>query len=291
MIIVRLKGGRGNQMFQYALGRALSLKNDTILKLDTTYLENKTKRKNFTFRNFDLSIFNIKAEIAKTSDLPFFYRFLNGRFVFIFEALVNKFKLGGGLEKKFSFNENILNLKDGAYVSGYWQSPKYFSEIESTIRNDFSLKELPLQNIQDKAHEIKNTDSVCIHVRRGDYVGNPFYDVTDLDFYKKGIDLIRSQKNISKIYVFSDDIDWCKENLKFDIETFFVDDSFNGDKNEGTMYLMSFCKNFVISNSTFAWWGAWLAPSSDKIVVCPKRWFGDDIIDTSDLIPKEWIRI
>ena len=111
------------------------------------------------------------------------------------------------------------------------------------------------------------------------------------EYYLRGIDYISKKTPIEKIYVFSDDANWCKENIKFEFPTMYVDDEYAGMKGEGHMYLMSKCRNFVIANSSFSWWGAWLSSYENKIVVCPKQWFGDVSIDTNDLIPEDWKRI
>ena len=159
------------------------------------------------------------------------------------------------------------------------------------IRDDFTLKNPPSSNIQVLADEIQNTSSLCMHLRRGDYVGHKVHDVVDLEYYQKGVEYISKRTNIDKIYVFSDDIKWCEQNINFDIPTVFVGEKYAGKKGEGHMYLMSKAKNFIIANSIFSWWGAWLSGHKNKIIVCPKRWFPDASIDTNDLIPKEWIRI
>lgn len=262
MIDVRLKGGLGNQMFQYALGRVLSIKHNTNLFLDLNYFKNK----NFTPREYNLDQFNIKAQIIEKSRIPLLLKF--------FLPLI----------KKINWNGNI-------YLDGYFQSEKYFKEYTEVIRKDFTLKNSPAQNIQILAEEIKKANSVCIHVRRGDYVGNKFHEVVDNEYYNKGIEYINSRTSIEKIYVFSDDIEWCKNNLKFEFPTMFVDSGYAGEKGEGHMYLMSKCKNFIIANSSFSWWGAWLASYPAKIIVAPKQWFPDASINTDDLIPKEWVRI
>jgi len=272
MIIVRLKGGLGNQMFQYALGRVLSLKFDTRLKLDTYFLNLNIK--GVTKRNYDLDVFDIKAEVS------------NNIFTSFFLSLF-KYKR----EKGFHFDEDVMNVGGDVYLDGYWQSPKYFKGFEDAIKRDFKLKNIPAKNIQDLEGEISSTDSVCIHVRRGDYVGNKVHETISLDYYKSGLEIISQKTNVKKIYVFSDDIKWCRENLSFPKPTVFVDESFAGEKGEGHMYLMSKCKNFIIANSSFSWWAAWLCDYNDKIIVCPKKWFTDESIDTSDLIPKEWIKI
>jgi hypothetical protein len=138
---------------------------------------------------------------------------------------------------------------------------------------------------------IKKENSLCIHVRRGDYVGNKYHEIVGKEYYNKGIDYISSKIKIDKIYVFSDDIKWCEENMHFDYPTMFVSDEYAGQKAEGHMALMRACKYFIIPNSSYAWWASWLSESKDKIVVVPKQWFTDEKINSDDLIPEGWIRI
>lgn len=289
MIVVRLKGGLGNQMFQYALGHVLAIKNNTELKVNTLYLDLNSK--NITKRTLDLDVFNVNLNILESKDLPFIYRFHKYKMFILISFLFKKILKPKGIEQNFAFNEEFLDLKGDTYLDGYFQSPKYFKGYEDVIRKDFTFKNNFTKNILDLSGEIKNTHSLCVHFRRTDYVNNKNHDVVDMDYYIRGIGYIKNKSKIDKIYVFSDDITWCKENLKFDIPTFFVGDEYVGDKNSGHLFLMSQCHNFVIANSSFSWWAAWLANHPGKMVVAPKQWFGDSNIDTSDLIPDDWIRI
>ncbi len=283
MIIVRLQGGMGNQMFQYALGRALSIKNKTELKLDTSFFD--LNLIGVTKRIYGLDVFNIKADLAKKSDIPITYR--NSLFNYFF----SRFMKNKGKENSFNFDSKIFDLGKDVYLDGYFQSPKYFAGYEDIIIKDFSLKNPLPQNIQEIAKDISNMESLCLHVRRGDFVGNKHHEVVGNDYYKNGIDYVSKNKKIDKIYIFSDDIKWCEDNLKFDFPIVFVGDEYLGMKDTGHLFLMSQCKNFVISNSSFSWWAVWLSNNKDKIVVAPKNWFPDTSIDTSDLIPNEWIRL
>src|SRR3989344_8082232 len=272
MIVVRLKGGLGNQMFQYALGRVLAIKNRAELKLDTSFLN--LNFKSITKRTYNLDVFNIKVGITRSS---------------YFISMLRRIFKSSGQEKSFAFDKNVLDLRGNVFLDGYWHSPKYFAGFEDVIRKDFTPKNPLAQNIQNLMNEIRNQNSLCIHVRRGDYVGNKYYEVINNEYYERGIEYISSKTALEKIYVFSDDIDWCRGNLSFKLPTMFVGDEYAGLKNEGHMYLMSKCRNFIIANSSFSWWGAWLSSYKDKIVVCPKQWFGDASRDTSDLIPEDWI--
>ncbi|MCC6323473.1 alpha-1,2-fucosyltransferase [Candidatus Nomurabacteria bacterium] len=296
MIIVRLSGGMGNQMFQYAIGRALSIRHNVPLKLDTTFLNHRIKmphflRPNFNFRNFDLDVFNIQAEIAQPSEISFWNRpILSGPVMLVIDAILRKLAFIPGWEKGPFFDKSILDLGPNTYLQGFWQSQKYFIDIASQIRKDFTLKDPISQATKNMQLEINNTESLCVHLRRT-HGGGGYHSKYDMDYYNKGIKYISEKKKIEKIFVFSDDIVWCKENIKFDYPTIFVDRDCEGKKGEGDLFLMSQCKNFVIPNSTFSWWGAWLSESRDKIVVTPKDWYANSKINTDDLIPESWVRI
>ncbi|MEK9207543.1 MAG: alpha-1,2-fucosyltransferase [Patescibacteria group bacterium] len=278
MIIVRLKGGLGNQMFQYALGRVLALKNKTDLKLDISFFN--LKFRNITKRSYDLDVFNIKAGVINKNKIV----------TYVFSVFKKIMKMPGQ-ERGFNFDLKMLSLGPNACLDGYFQSYKYFSDFKNIIKKDFTLKNPLAQNIRNLGDEILNTNSLCIHVRRGDYVGNSYHEVVNSEYYKKGINYISGKTSIEKIYVFSDDISWCEENIKFQFPVMFVGQEYAGVKDEGHMYLMSMCKHFIIANSSFSWWSAWLSDYESKIVVCPKQWFGDASKNTGDLIPEEWKKI
>ena len=300
MITSRLQGGMGNQMFQYAVARSLALKNNTTVALDVTFLNHRIKmshklRPHFTFRSYDLDVFNIEAEIAKQENITFWNRpILSGQVMLAIDAVLRKLALFPGWEKKFSFDPKVLELGPDAYLEGFWQSPKYFSGIEDIIRKDFSLKEKLPENAQKLFDEIKSKESVCLHVRRADMAlvsQVSFHGSCDLEYYKRGVEYISKNKKIEQIYVFSDDIAWCKENIKLEYPIIYVEKDLSGKKGEGHLILMSACKNFVIPNSTFSWWAAWLGDFKDKLVVAPKAWFTTDKIDTKDLMPENWVRM
>lgn len=288
MIITRLQGGMGNQMFQYALGRDLSIKYGVPFKIDVE----SYKIKNAVERHYDLDVFNIVEDIANEKEVPFFYRNSNRNlFLSKLNSVLNKFLKNKGKETSFSFDSNILEVGLDIYLDGYWQSPKYFENIEDIIRKDFILKNKLSLNIENLKEVIKKENSLCIHVRRGDYVGNSHHEVVGQEYYKQAIEKMKSLTTIDKIYVFSDDIKWCEENMSFEFPSMFVGEEYAGQKAEGHMTLMSACHNFIIPNSSFAWWSAFLSENKDKKVIVPKQWFPDESINSSDLIPKEWIRI
>lgn len=296
MIIVRLSGGMGNQMFQYAFGRALSLKHNVPLKLNIqTFLDQADRpfAKNFAVRKYDLDVFNIKAEIAESNDIPFLHRmYWKGGLMLVIDAVRRRIFFPKGKEQSFRFNNKYLSLNKDAYLIGEWQSPKYFAGYEDIIRSDFSLNTTISEDIKKLGEEIRGCNSVCLHVRRKDFVGNSLHDTgIGQNYYTQSLVKIQKKSQIDRVYVFSDDIGWCENNLSFDYPVTFVGENYAGEKQTGHFWLMQQCKHFIICNSSFSWWAAWLSTNPDKIVIAPKKWFNDPSINTEDLIPENWIRI
>lgn len=282
MIITRLYGGLGNQMFQYAIGKSLSIKNNIPLGLDIHYLLDRTPRKNFTFRDFDLDLFNIQAEILPKSKIPLRFRYIRkGLFFFLLNKIREKLPHAKGVEKQnFVFDKEVYEHRGSIYLRGYWQNPNYFQDIRNILVKDFSLKNPLPAHIQSLKEEIKSRVSLCVHVRRGDYVGNKVHDILPSDYYEKAMERFRNRE-IDHIYVFSDDIGWCRENMSFNLPTTFVGEEFAGEGATGHFELMRACKYFIIPNSTFSWWAAYLADNNDKMVVMPDNWLDSQVFDNN----------
>jgi hypothetical protein len=290
MIVVKLIGGLGNQMFQYAFGRNVSLKHNVPLLLDLSGLLDRSYKKNFTYRNYNLDIFSMQPRFL--NDLNSIY-IEESRYKKILKNICFPYlSFRVVKEKKISFSNKYLNCSKNCYFIGYWQSEKYFHDIQDVIRNDFIIRSEVDKNL---AQKISDTESVCIHVRRGDFVNNPvanmYHGVCDKQYYYNAMDNIRQKIDAPNIFIFSDDITWCQENLQFDDPTTFISHDLAEKKFDQDLKLMSLCKNFVISNSSFGWWGAWLSKYPNKIVIAPIRWLNDPSIDTRDLIPETWMRI
>lgn len=290
MIITRLMGGLGNQMFQYAAGKSLAEAHQTTLKLDLSYLLDRSPRKDFTFRNYALTIFNIREEFATSQEVQRFHSWSN--------QLLVKFALSNlhyVKERFFHFDSNILNLTSEVYLEGYWQSAKYFSSITSILQKEFTIKSTFPQKNQELEKKIRNTNAICVNVRRGDFVANlktnQFHGVCETDYFNQGMEILAQKVNDSHIFIFSDDIEWCIHNLNFAYPTTYITKEMAGINDGYHMYLMSLCKHYIIANSSFAWWSVWLNTNLHKIVVAPKKWFNDTSINTNDLIPKDWYRI
>jgi len=181
------------------------------------------------------------------------------------------------------------------YFLGYWQSPKYFTDYESKIREAFE----PSSDMGSEALEllarIRETAGACLHVRRGDLVSNPksraFHGVMDQTYYTAALEKLRESGEFEHVFVFSDEPEWCKKNLKLKGVVEVVSSHTAGTGGSQHMHLMAACSGFVIPNSTFGWWGAWLSGVPGSLVVSPKSWFANSAIDTSDLIPKSWVRL
>lgn len=298
MIYVRLLGGLGNQMFQYALGRHLALKNNTELVLDTTYFDQTPKnKKHFVKRNYDLDIFNIKARTLSPLEavqLP--SRHLNTmhkikhrikKILSLYDRLDNCRVL---TEKTpFSFDEKVMASQKNAYLIGFWQNEKYFKDIEELVKADFTNDNTHTESVAMLAREISNSNSVCLNVRRGDFVNNLAHGFVGMEYISKAVRYILQTVTVDKIYVFSDEVDWCAKNLRLDVPHQIVSHDYAGAKFSSYLGLMTRCKHFIIPNSTFGWWAAWLSSSREKIVVAPKRWVNVPGLDAADIIPRGWV--
>jgi hypothetical protein len=304
MILVRLQGGLGNQMFQYALGRKLALKNQTQLKLDLSLLLDRTPSKHAVFRDFDLDIFNLDFRLASQEEIVFFNgkrgknRIEKARNFIKNNFLPNKLVI----EKGRQFHSEVLKTENNKCLAGSWQSYMYFEDIKEILKKEFVIKESFLcDTFFAYKTQIESTEvALSIHVRRGDYVTNEFYNeilgLLEVSYYEKAISNLNLPKSKTRIFVFSDDLNWCKQNLHFEFETTFVDQEHSKKGVASDLALMMLCTHNVISNSSFAWWGAWLGLAENKKVIAPVNWVNKKyknniLIDSPDIVPPDWSRI
>lgn len=300
MITTRIHGGLGNQMFEYAMGRALSLKANDSLELDPTTLFDPTRWQHLTPRTYALNIvFNIEPKLSLPSrvvralSIPYATRVWRRYYPPLFG------KLGFWkyvAEDGFPFKPELLELRGNIYLDGFWQTEKYFKGCEDVIRKDFTFRN-PLAGETAKiAHDIQNSNSVCLHVRRGDAAHNPVSQIVHIlapmKYYDDAMAKMKEKLGSNmKVFVFSDDMPWCRENLKLGVPTVFVGEEHAGLEARDHLHLMSLCKHFIIPESTFSWWAAWLSSNKDKVVIAPDPWFKVPTIDTRDLIPENWIKV
>jgi hypothetical protein len=289
MIIVKLIGGLGNQMFQYALGRSLSITNNIDFKLDITSFKNTYK-----LRQYGLDKFNIVENIATREEIAEFKK-PGGikKYSRLFDPFKPYYKRRLINEQSYPFDQNILKVHHDAYIEGHWASERYFNSIKDIIRTDFSVKEQPDEINASIADEIVHTESVSIHIRRGDYVSDPLtlkiHGLCSLDYYHRAVEDIAKKIREPHFFIFSNDHAWVEKNLTIPYPMKLV--SINGsEKDYEDIRLMSLCKHHIIANSTFSWWGAWLSKNAEKQIYSPKRWYNVDY-DIKDLLPESWIKL
>jgi hypothetical protein len=287
-IIVNVLGGLGNQMFQYAFGRSVSLKTSAPLKLDLLDFEG------YELHAYGLHHLNIQAEVASREEVQ---RLRKRRPWYLTKRMYKK--LNAALpprgpyvrERGPAFDSKMLNLKPPVYLEGYWQSEKYFSECADTIRADFQVKTPPDQHNLEMLNQLaKEECPVCIHVRRGDYVQSAQHGLCSLDYYRQGASVIAEKHPRAHFFAFSDDPQWVRENLQLPYPTTVVDHN-DAAHNYEDLRLMMSCRHFIVANSSFSWWGAWRGAAPDKMVIAPKRWVLDPALASADLIPPTWMQI
>lgn len=290
MIIIRLKGGPGNQLFQYAAARSLAHIHNTTVKLDTTSYYYGGPRQ------FELCHFNIQVNLATVSDIKNLIEVKQNKLQKILHSCFHshpKLSPNHVRYNKSQYNPDFHKLPDNIYLEGYFESEKYFINIADIIRDEYRVKNELTGKNKEVAEKIQNTQSVGICVRRGDYVADPkinrTHGICSLDYYYHCIEQIHQKIKEPFFFVFSDDIDWCKNNLKINYPVAFVDH--NGiDKAYENLRLISFCKHHIMANSSFSWWGVWLSTNRDKIVFAPQKWFVDKKFNIDDILPAGWIK-
>lgn len=292
MIIVQLKGGLGNQMFQYATGRRLACMHDVCLKLDLSWFASDIC--GVTPRSFALAPFSIIAESATEQEISRLYEPHVGRLRSLINNLRRDYRRTHIRAHDSRFDPSILGLPDDVLLDGHWQSEKYFHDIAHLIRGEFKLRMEPVGQNREVISEINGYNAISLHIRRGDYVTDvktaAWHGVCSYEYYKNAVEVIVSKVENPHFFVFSDDPEWVQERFKLSYPMTIVDNN-GADFAYEDLRLMSLCRHQIIANSSFSWWGAWLNPRPDKIVIAPSRWFNDETIDTSDLIPASWLRI
>lgn len=283
MVIVRQWGGLGNQMFIDAFVSSLINKGKTV-KIDISYYD-------YFDGTYDLKrIFGIEHEIASKSEchnwaiyeLDFFHRIIR-KYV---PKVIKKQTQIMENNRNYGYNYDDFFSIDNCYIEGYFQSEKYFMEIKHKIIKAFSFPSID-DNNKNILMKIRNSNSVSIHIRRGDYLKQrSVFKTCDVSYYQKAISYIKSNSISPYFFVFSNDIEWCKKNIE-EKNICYVDNN-NGINSFRDMQLMSECKHNIIANSTFSWWGAWLNKNKDKIVCAPSSWF---VGMHDNPVPEDWIRI
>ncbi len=292
MIVVKLQGGLGNQMFQYACARRLANNNNTELCVDISAYQNMPDTD--TPRHYELDCFALNCKIIDPKTINVVGSSAPNRF--LIKSVINnlsKNKLHEYSNPSQTFDKKVLQLKDNYYLVGWFQNEKYFKDIREIIIRDFSYITDPCTESSKIIDKVKAQESVSLHVRRGDYVtnkfANKFHGVTNLEYYKLAIEKISESVPKPSFYVFSDDIEWCKKELKISHPTVFVTHNSTGAED---LRIMKECKHNIIANSSFSWWGAWLNKNNQKVVIAPRVWFADsEHQEQTDIIPTSWLKL
>lgn len=287
MIVMRLCGGLGNQLFQYAVGRRLALANDSALVLDLDWYHRSPG--NSTPRRFELFRYPIVARVAGPLDRYMF----RVRASLASRGIHRSRRWTYWRERGQDFDPVVRSLTGSVYLDGYWQCPDYFNDVAALLRREMSPKVAPAARDDEVRRQIDSTNAISVHVRRGDYAANvhaaSHHGTCSVAYYRSAIERLASVVDRPHFFVFSDEVDWAKTELSFPGPVTFVDH--NGPESAfQDLRLMSLCQHHIIANSSFSWWGAWLNPYSSKRVIAPRQWYADGRA-TPALTPAEWTRL
>jgi len=298
IVISNIKAGFGNQLFQYATGLATAIKNKSKYKLDLSWFE---KEENEKF--FKLNYLNLNYDVAKPYEY-LSYKSQEGVPSIYFRILTriginNKFNKKSHLVDTLGFNpsKKILRVTSPCYIEGYCTKLDYFDKIRPQLLQVFSLKGSFSKQASKILDKIVCSNSVSIHIRRGDYLAIDFFRSISLDFYFEAINLMSDKIDAPEFFAFSDDIEWVKTHLKVSEKIHFVSINVDSDDNERIdieeFFLMKNCKHNIISNSSFSWWAGYLNDNENKIIIAPKKWYNNNIHQSSfekhSIFLNDWI--
>lgn len=280
MIIVKLMGGLGNQLFQYAFGKNLEIITGAEVFFDTTsYSKNSD-------RNLSILDFRVDVNHAESNQIDSFFSFKNRAIRKFFQyTYINNHEVH--FEDSLEFDPITLDKRKNHYFLGYWQSEVNFSNIFKLLRKEFQLKSSVKKSKFSSL--INKRDCVSVHIRRGDYAHNEsikaFHGLLPKTYYLNAMNLMVELVSTPLFIIFSDDIDWVKNNFQISFDYVIFDDLSYSDSE--VLIIMSKCKHQIIANSTFSWWAAWLNTNKGKIIIAPKKWFSKNL-RPENLIPKKW---
>lgn len=279
MKIVKLKGGLGNQMFEYAFGKVIQAD-----AYEISFFYEQKFHPELTQRDYELDFFKLQLDFIDTKEIKKLCK--KNKFL-SFLGIKNHLPLIQ--ENPISiYNPKLLQYNEGLF-DGYFQCAQYYENIRDKLLKDFVPNKKPNQQNEKMLKKIKTTNSIFLHVRRGDYVKlQHYHGLCDIDYYKKAIEFIASKVSNPHFFLFSDDIPWVEENLKIDFPYTIIDYN-QGSDSPWDMWLMKNCYHNIIANSSFSWWGAWLNENPDKIVIAPQVWMANG--RKTDIIPINWVRI
>lgn len=293
MKIVKIQGGLGNQMFQYAALRSIASVDEDIY-FDTDFINQKTlsNSETFTMRKYELDIFEHKRAIVLSL---FKQKLLNSKHLLL--RLLKRVLFG---HYDFYTYKGMVYVpvlkKRNIYLDGYFQSEKYFKHIRQELLKEFKFPQPDAELTRLEQYIRNRPNAVSVHVRRGDYMKpavKELHGILPLSYYKNAIAYLRKNINDAFFIVFSDDPQWCEDAFGFlgiDFVTMYGHKDTEAWKD---IYLMTCCNHHIIANSSFSWWGAWLAPQENAINIAPENWFNplNKCNQNHDIVPKNWIKL
>lgn len=298
-VLVRLKGGLGNQLFQYAAAKEQAFSRGIeVVHLDLSYLETKRNPKKFTNRIYELGSFNFNTIFATDEDISSFLVTISRKnYIRIMQDIlpISRYTV----RDNYSVFRKYLDKSNSCYLNGYFQSERYFTNIASSLKSDLYSK---LKAVREQIKEkllpdiyLQLASSVCLHIRRGDYITLPSASKThgncDVDYFKDAIDFLKNKIHLSNIYVFSDDIEWCESNLPYQqLFNFKFMSKDLGLSAFEEFAVMSGFEHFIISNSSFSWWTAWIGETEDSVIITPKQWSLTSV-KSEQIVPNRWLKI
>jgi hypothetical protein len=284
MNIIMISGGLGNQMFQYALCLAIRQKGHQV-KIDISKYNYYQIHNNYELKD----IFGIEGEVASPEEIKKSGYTRDNRITRLLRKSIFR-KKSTYNERNIGFDSEVFEVNN-RYIYGYWQSEKYFIDIKSIVCETYVFPELNSKKLEMYSKQMKESNSVSIHIRRGDYLNHPLYKgICEKDYYQRAIKyIIKVLGNDVLFFVFSNDMNWVKTNLNIK-NAVYVEGNIKKDSFRD-MQLMSMCKNNIIANSSFSWWGAWLNQNPEKIVIAPTKWVNDKNKNCDDIIPNGWIKV
>lgn len=290
MVITKLQGGLGNQMFQYAAARGISP--DSPVYLDTRFLDNAVASSDqFTARSYELSVFS-NLQARRPSDRLLRILENPGRRYRIARNILYP-RLSRVVQQENEFVAELATATSPVILEGYFQSEIYFRSIREQLLQEFAFPELTGENRERQDHILHQPGAVSIHIRRGDYTKpsiQQYHGLMSLDYYRKAIEEMEAWIDNPFYFIFSDDPAWCRANLAAGRPDMKVMDSLPGSAAWEDLFLMTQCRHHIIANSSFSWWGAWLGTAPDAVNMAPANWFNPAVVkfDIHHIVPANW---
>jgi len=289
MIVSALKGGLGNQMFQYAMGYRMAKEHGVVFRTDTSWYAQQAER---TYELHHFCIEGLPLSLAEQQAVKPKALRLHPRLGWLTRLLLRRIRYVQ--EAQFAFDPSILQSPAHSYFEGYWQTEKYFDTVTDAIHRQFQLAVPMTASRQATAALMEPVNAVAVHVRRGDYVtnaaANAHHGTCSPEWYERAMSKMAAAVKDPHFFIFSDDPDWVRTHLAQKGPTHYVDPQ-TDKRDVEDLHLMARCRHNIIANSSFSWWGAWLNQSPGKRVIAPAKWFANSTMDTRDVIPSSWDKL